>query len=282
MAQRKPIFQLKADCDPTEFVTVRLTQNYVDGTTVKREAPTMDGTSMEAVFYCIREFQEIADELNFTTADEFFNNFRRILRNSAKDDWDSVIAPLQHRTPATFLLALDQWKSNMMLPTACQTLVHYLETLIKPCKMTVEAFVNRLKVMVCYVNDIPFPGPDPPVVQQTKLKNIIFRAMSTTWQTNFLRANGDVSTSSVLQLQQFMSQEREFAEGSNPRTFSSTDRTGPRDNRAYNNSGQNRHAGRGGGRNNYAISKRPWHNNNNSNSWKRNMRPRMTPRDSPC
>jgi hypothetical protein len=79
MAQRKPIFQLKADCDPTEFVTVRLTQFYVDGSTVKREAPTMDGTSMEAVLYCILEFQEIANKLNYTTADEFFNDFRRIL-----------------------------------------------------------------------------------------------------------------------------------------------------------------------------------------------------------
>jgi hypothetical protein len=78
--------------------------------------------------------------------------------------------------------------------------------------MTVEAFVNRLKVMVRYVDNIPFPGPDPPLVQQTKLKNIIFRPMPITWQTNFLCANGDVFTSSVLQLQQFMSQEREFAE----------------------------------------------------------------------
>jgi hypothetical protein len=159
-----------------------------------------------------REFQELADELSYNTGNELFNNFRRILRGAAKDDWDSVIAPLQNRTPATFLVTLDHWKSEMILPTARQTLVDYLETLTKPRQMTVEAFVNRLKVMVRYVDDIPFPGPDPPQVQQTKLKNIIFRAMPITWQTNFLRANGDVSTSSVLQLQQFMSQEREFAE----------------------------------------------------------------------
>jgi hypothetical protein len=78
--------------------------------------------------------------------------------------------------------------------------------------MTVKAFVNHLKVMVRYVADIPFPGPSSGLVQQTKLKHIIFHAMPITWQTNFLRANGDISTSSVLQLQQFMSQEREFAE----------------------------------------------------------------------
>jgi hypothetical protein len=135
MAHRKPIFQLKADCDPTEFVTTGLTQTYADGRTVKREVPTMDGTSIEAVLYCIREFQEIADELNYNTGDELFNNFRSVLRGAAKDDWDSVIAPLQNRTPATFLVNLNQWKSEMILPTACQTLVDYLETLIKPLQM---------------------------------------------------------------------------------------------------------------------------------------------------
>jgi hypothetical protein len=132
MAHRKPIFQLKADCDPTEFTTVRLTQTYVDGSIVKREAPTMDGTSIEAVLYCIREFQEIADELSYNTGNELFNNFCRIIRGAAKNDWDSVIAPLQNRTPAAFLVTLDQWKSEMILPTACQTLVDYLETLTKP------------------------------------------------------------------------------------------------------------------------------------------------------
>jgi hypothetical protein len=91
--------------------------------------------------------------------------------------------------------------------------------------------------MVRYVTDIPFPGPDPPVVHQTKLKNIIFCAMPSTWQTNFLRVNGNVSTSTVLTLQQFMSPEREFVEGSNLRTSPSATRTSPRDYCPSQNSG---------------------------------------------
>jgi hypothetical protein len=50
MAQRKPIFQLKADYDPTELTTVRVQQTYADGSVVKREIPKKDGTSMEPVF----------------------------------------------------------------------------------------------------------------------------------------------------------------------------------------------------------------------------------------
>jgi hypothetical protein len=45
MAQCKHILQLKADCDPAEFIQVKLSQAYADGPTVNRDAPTMDGVS---------------------------------------------------------------------------------------------------------------------------------------------------------------------------------------------------------------------------------------------
>jgi hypothetical protein len=111
---------------------------------------------------------------------------------------------------------MEEWKQEMILPSAQQTMVDYLETLTKPRNMTVKAFTNRVKVMVRYINDTPFPGPDPPTISQTKLKNIIFHAMPATCQTNFLLVH-NVSTLSLLQLQQFMSQEREFAEPQNLR-----------------------------------------------------------------
>jgi hypothetical protein len=46
-------------------------------------------------------------------------------------------------------------------------MVDYLKTLMKPRNMTMEAFVNRIKVMVRYITDIPFPGADPPTVNTT-------------------------------------------------------------------------------------------------------------------
>jgi hypothetical protein len=145
MAQRKlPIFQLKADCDPAEFTQVQLTQTYADGRTIRRETPTMDGVSIEAVLYCIHKFQEVTVALDFTAGDELFTYFRRILHGAAKDDWDSVIATILNRTPLTFARALNNWKSEMILPTARQSQVDYLETLTKPHQMTVESFVNGL------------------------------------------------------------------------------------------------------------------------------------------
>jgi hypothetical protein len=90
----------------------------------------------------------------------------------------------------------------------------------KPRNMMVEAFINHLKVMVHYVNNIRFPRPDAPLINTTKVKNIIFRAMPVIWQTDFLRVN-HVSPTMVLQLQQFMSQEREFAKPQNMHSNSS-------------------------------------------------------------
>jgi hypothetical protein len=87
----------------------------------------MDGSSIEAVLYCIHEFQETADELDYNTGAELFTNFRRVLRGAAKDDWDSVISNIPNHTQATFLLALERWRSEMILPTARQTLVDYLK-----------------------------------------------------------------------------------------------------------------------------------------------------------
>jgi hypothetical protein len=142
MAQTKPILQLKADCVPTNFITIRITQTYADGRTVKRDVPAMEGSSMEAALYCIQEYIKILDELNFDTGDELFNNFRQILQGAAQDDWNLVIANFPNRTPALFLIALEQWKTEMILPTTRETLVNYLETLTKPRSMTVEGFVN--------------------------------------------------------------------------------------------------------------------------------------------
>jgi hypothetical protein len=98
---------------------------------------------LEAVLYCIQEFKEAAAQLDL-----------------AKDDWDLVIVNVQNCIPTTFDAALEQWKSEMILATTWQTWVDHLETLTKPCSMKVESFFNRLKVMACYVNDIPVGSTD--------------------------------------------------------------------------------------------------------------------------
>jgi hypothetical protein len=134
-----------------------------------------DGASIEELIHCLREFHEAAAALEFNTGDELFTNFHCTLQSAAKDYWDIVIKNIPNCTPVLFYAAIKAWKNELILPSACQTMVDYLETLNKPRNMTVETFVNRVKVMVQYITSIPFPGPDPPLISQTKLKNIIFQ-----------------------------------------------------------------------------------------------------------
>jgi hypothetical protein len=75
----------------------------------------------------------------------------------------AALSPLP-RTTVTFDTALDDWKRMLIMPSAHQNMVDYLETLMKPQNMSVENFVTRVKVMVRYVEDIPTfrPGANPP------------------------------------------------------------------------------------------------------------------------
>eukprot|EP00978_Attheya_sp_CCMP212_P038013 scaffold184224_cov24-Attheya_sp.AAC.2 len=44
----------------------------------------------EAMIRTVREFDEVADDLEFTEANEKFTNFRKCLRDVAHDDWDTA------------------------------------------------------------------------------------------------------------------------------------------------------------------------------------------------
>jgi hypothetical protein len=197
MAYQQLIIQLKPHCDPSDFTMVKLQQTYANGRVKKLETPATEGSSIEQILYCTREFLETASQLNFETGPELFDNFQRILKSTVKDDWDLVVALAPHpRTPVVFHNALDEWKKELIMSLSRQTMVDNLENITKPCNMMVEHFVTRVRVMVRNITDFPFPGPKPPTVDSTKLKNIIFRAMPMPWQTNFLRVN-DISTTTV-------------------------------------------------------------------------------------
>ena len=90
MAQGTPVISLKQDFDPTELTIIQLQQNYYDGTKEKMGTPIIDGRSIEANLYGLHEFRETAEELTFDTGDELFTYFRRILRGTINDDWDTT------------------------------------------------------------------------------------------------------------------------------------------------------------------------------------------------
>jgi hypothetical protein len=98
---------------------VKLQQTYADRRIEKLESPATEGSSIEHILCCTREFLEIASQLSFDMGPELFNNFFCILWSMVKDDWDLVIALApQPRTLAIFFAALDKWKRELIMPSA--------------------------------------------------------------------------------------------------------------------------------------------------------------------
>jgi hypothetical protein len=125
--------------------------------------------------YGLHEFQETAEELTFDTGDDLFKYFRRILRGTIKDDWDTTVTDngfdgANGKTEADFEQCLNDWKLTFLTEESRQELVDFLQLVNKPRSMQVEVFVQRLKTMARYVTDLTFAGAQPPMLNNTQIK----------------------------------------------------------------------------------------------------------------
>jgi hypothetical protein len=66
--------------------------------------------------------------------------------------------------------------------------------------------------MARYVTDLPFAGTQPPMLNNTQIKNIVYKAMPLAWQQHFIQSNHRISSVTLLELQNFMSNEKRFAD----------------------------------------------------------------------
>jgi hypothetical protein len=126
MAQTTPVITLRQDFDPDELPTVRLQQEYDDGTKEKMDVPIIDGRSIEATLYAFNEYLEATVELNYDTGDEIFKYFRCVLRGTIKDDWDSAVtdngfAGVQGKNPNDFDFCIRAWKLTFVTEDSRQT-----------------------------------------------------------------------------------------------------------------------------------------------------------------
>jgi hypothetical protein len=60
--------------------------------------------------------------------------------------------------------------------------------------------------------ELPSAGPQPPTLNNTQIKNIVFKAMPLAWQQYFIQSNRGISAVTLLELQNFMSNERTFTD----------------------------------------------------------------------
>eukprot|EP00978_Attheya_sp_CCMP212_P002317 scaffold4796_cov57-Attheya_sp.AAC.5 len=162
------------DEDNDKVLTQRLEQLYDDGKR-KNEVPLFYNGDAEAMICTVREFDEVADDLEFTEVHEKFTNFRKCLRDVARDDWDTAKVG-QDMTIAGFKATMYAWKLMILPEDIYEAQKNYIETVKKPYTMTVQDFVKRLRQMASYLPEFPKPMAAT-ALSETDLKNIIFRGM---------------------------------------------------------------------------------------------------------
>ena len=88
-----------------------LVQVYQDSTK-KKKFPVCTGEyGIEQLLYVEERFRKISRQLDYTTAEELFDNFEEVVMNNAEDKWENVVSgiPNNQRTIARFDQAIKQY-----------------------------------------------------------------------------------------------------------------------------------------------------------------------------
>eukprot|EP00978_Attheya_sp_CCMP212_P019036 scaffold52846_cov53-Attheya_sp.AAC.1 len=172
----------------------------------------------------LREFVEVADDLDFTEPAEKFTNFRKRLRDIARDDWDTV----RVQYPATiggFNATVYAWKEMILPEDVYEMQKNYIETVKKPFTMSVRDFVKRIRQMASFLPEFPMPmGASG--LSQIDLKNIIFRGMPSAWQENFVHADMRIANITLAQMTDYLASEQIIADTRRERSSGGRDRGG--------------------------------------------------------
>ena len=187
-----------------------LVQLYDNGEKKKGEVPIFNGGDAEAMIRTLREFVEVAVDLDFTEPVEKFTNFRKCLRDIARDDWDTARAGYPP-TIGGFNATVYAWKEMILPEDVYEMQKNYIETVKKPFTMSVRDFVKRIRQVALFLPEFPMPmGASG--LSQIDLKNIIFRGMPSAWQENFVHANMRIANITLAQMTDYLASEQIIAD----------------------------------------------------------------------
>ena len=206
MSKARPLFELEKDFDEKELLMQKLTQNFDDGSMVKRECPAVDGSSIEALFYGVEEFGEACKGLQWDAFEELSDGFRLILRGTARERWDMTVGSIPEAdelNQARFQTAINDWLLTFFDGDARQTQMTFIEHLKKPRSMEVRAFSERIGTMISRAKKIP-PINEDVTITDAKRKTITFEAMPFPWRNEFQAAGKKLNEESMQDMVQYM------------------------------------------------------------------------------
>lgn len=100
------------------------------GPDLKREHPTADGENLEALLYCLKEFNEMATHLQFDGADHF-DQYCQTLREPLRTQWDGQVVGVAQTIP-NWRAELSTFMRSLLPPDAYEKFEDYLQVVKKP------------------------------------------------------------------------------------------------------------------------------------------------------
>jgi hypothetical protein len=116
MSSIHPVIHLNKAYKDSELVFVKLSQEYVNSM-VKDQVPHFNGNHLENLFETELAFHEVAEDLDFSSGKELFQNFWKYLAGTAQTKFHAA-SEGKAQTPAGFKATLEEWKQKYMGPNA--------------------------------------------------------------------------------------------------------------------------------------------------------------------
>jgi hypothetical protein len=213
---RAPIILYKSELMHSVLGTVKLRQNFDDGTYKEKKCPIFTGEhGIEALLYVEERFRKLATRvLLWTTGPELFDGFEEVLLDTALSNWEDIISTIADvdKTPARFEQAIQTMYRKYVGAEARDIQFEYFKSLMKPLKASTLDHSSRMLTLARYGNRLP--GTEP-VLTDDQVKKIIFQSYPLLWQQQYVRSGQRVSNSTLSEIVEFMSNEKLFADTQN-------------------------------------------------------------------
>ena len=201
-------YETKFEHDKLERVTLQ--QNYDDGTYKKKKCPAFSGEyGIEALLFVKDRFDSICRQLEFTTGEELFDNFEKILTGKTQDKWYSLTGQLvaAQRTVPEFTNRVEQCYFSYCNDDARDTMFDYLRALKKPYKMEAGAHADRIEILAKYANRLP--GNEPKLTDD-QIKVIVFKSFPAKWLHQYTQSGHRIANATLQEMIQYMKDEKNF------------------------------------------------------------------------
>ena len=206
--QQSPLLLLTT-FEPTKMTRIKLIQYYAEGQR-KVEVPVFQSQSAEEVLYALNEFRAAAQELEYED-EELFNNFRKICGGLIKQQWDVVCTAQIPRTTAGFARAIRALLKEMLGRGAYERFISYIESTVKPKTLDPLALALRFRTLMHYARDLPTEDGEAAIVPtDSRMKQLYLRLCPHDWRVKFQEANLQVSTMTLSDIANYMSNLRSF------------------------------------------------------------------------